>query len=287
MPRKKTLFLLLIGTGCLVSCEKPPVEEETRGSTIETEWVLDGFESPESVLSTGDGNTFFVSNVVGEGRAKDGLGYISVISRDGTLIEKTWVSGLDAPKGMIISDGYLFVSDIDHLVKIDIARREITDRIPIEGASFLNDVTKSEDGILVSDSGGAKIYNFIDGTVSVWFQDDSLEGVNGLTAQADRLLITTMAKGELLSLDWKTKELTVIATGMKNADGIEQHRDGSFIVSSWPGKLYRVAPDGTYSVLLDTEADEIYMNDITLVDDTIIAPNWRPGTVRAITFPQP
>lgn len=272
----------LMGCGLLVSCGNDHRVGTTPTALVEIQWVLEGFDSPECVLPTGDGKTLYVSNVGGDGRAQDGNGFISIITQNGQVVEKSWVSGLNAPKGMAIDGQFLFVSDIDHLVKIDIATKEIVERLPVEGAAFLNDVAVTDEGVLVSDSGKARIYSVNDGVVSVWLADEQLGGVNGLTAQADRLLITTMEKGELLSFDWSTRELSVIADEMKNADGIEQHSDGFYVVSSWPGKLYRISEEGEKTVVLDTEAEKIFLNDITLVGDTVYAPNWEPGTVRAI-----
>jgi len=42
-----------------------------------------------------------------------------------------------------------------------------------------------------------------------------------------------------------------------------------------------VTADGEKAVLLDTEENTILLNDFTLVGNTLIVPNWRPGTVRA------
>lgn len=68
---------------------------------------------------------------------------------------------------------------------------------------------------------------------------------------------------------------------MSDADGIAAVDDGSYVVSSWPGHIWHVSPEGTVTSLLDTEAETIYQNDLTGVDDLIIVPNWKPGTVTA------
>jgi hypothetical protein len=68
---------------------------------------------------------------------------------------------------------------------------------------------------------------------------------------------------------------------MRNADGLARLDDGRFLVSSWPGKVWQVDTDGTARPLLDTEADGILQNDLTRIDDLIIIPNWKPGTVTA------
>ena len=70
----------------------------------------------------------YVSNVNGEANAADGNGYISKLSVQGEVQEKEWVTGLNAPKGLALHDGNLYVSDIDELVVIDTASGEITAR---------------------------------------------------------------------------------------------------------------------------------------------------------------
>ena len=77
------------------------------------------------------------------------------------------------------------------------------------------------------------------------------------------------------------RDLTEIATGMENADGIAVLDDGSYLVSSWPGQIWYVTASGEITELHDTQEDTIYQNDLTRVGDMIIVPNWQPGTVTA------
>lgn len=258
--------------------------------TLTEDWVLDGFDSPESVIWSGDGETYYVSNVGGGGSDVDNNGVISIITRDGQIVDRNWVSGTDAmplnaPKGMAIWDGTLYVTDIDHLVMIDIASAQVTSRIPVQGAEFLNDVSASEQGIFVTDSRNAMIMELEEGTVAPWLTDDQLGGINGLLPQADRLLVTTMSDGHLLSVDWETKAIIQLATGMDNADGVNQRDDGSFVISSWPGVIWHVRDGEAPTILLDTrgetQEDTIAMNDVLLHEGMVLAPNWFPGTVRA------
>jgi hypothetical protein len=250
-------------------------------------WVTDGFDGPESVIEAGDGATLYVSNAGGDGGTKDANGVISIIGTDGTIIERTWVAGTDtmplhSPKGMALIGNSLVVTDIDHVVMIDVLAREITARIPIDGALFLNDAVAGPNGtVLVSDSQTAKIHMIENGVPSVWLEDARFGGINGLHLDGDRLLVTTMSAGELLSVDWATKAITGLAAGMENADGIGLRSDGSYIISSWPGQLWHAVEGEAPTLLQDTTGDSpTLMNDILLSGDTLITPNWVPGTVR-------
>ncbi len=72
---------------------------------------------PESVLL--DEKVLYVTNIDGAPAGKDGKGFISKLAQDGKIIELEWVKGLNAPKGMATSNGFLYVADIDTLVMID------------------------------------------------------------------------------------------------------------------------------------------------------------------------
>jgi hypothetical protein len=84
-------------------------------------WTIAGLAQPESVALGADGRTLYIANVGGEGDAHDGDGYISRATTGGKLVQKAWITGLDAPKGAAVSGDKLYVSDIDKLVEIDIA----------------------------------------------------------------------------------------------------------------------------------------------------------------------
>ena len=195
-------------------------------------------------------------------------------------MEEKWIQGLNAPKGMTIRDGKLFVSDFDAYHVIDIASGQIENTYPVEGAGFLNDITVWQNGVYLSDSGSARIFQIDVNGYKEWLADDRLGGVNGLTPDGDRLLIATMASGSLFET-LGARDLTEIASGMENADGIAVLDDGSYLVSSWPGQIWHVGSDGQTTEIHNTEDTPTYQNDLTRVGDLIIVPNWEPGTVTA------
>ncbi len=71
----------------------------------------------------------FVSSINGQILDRDGNGYISRLSPDGKVVNAKWVTGLDAPKGMRSIGDTLWVSDIDEVVAIDIAKGQIAARV--------------------------------------------------------------------------------------------------------------------------------------------------------------
>ena len=248
--------------------------------SLELYKVLSDLDSPESVIPNSRADFLYVSNVNGEGDEKNSAGYIARVSLNGELIEKHWVAGLNAPKGLALLGDTLFVSDIDQLVSIDTTKGEIKARVDFPGAKFLNDVIKLGDQLLVSDSGNARIYKYEEGNVSIWLEDERLGGINGLLVEDGNLLITTMDAGALLSLDLETMTLSLIADGMTNADGLSVLDDGSYLVSSWPGRLYHVKESGEVNMLLDTQATPVFLNDFYILENTLIIPNWQPGSLQ-------
>jgi sugar lactone lactonase YvrE len=248
---------------------------------LETVWTLDGLSEPESVALSADGTFFYVSQVGGEGEAKDGDGRIARVSRDGRLIDGSWASGLNGPKGLALKDGRLYASDIDAIAVIDARSGAVQRRVPVTGAVFLNDAAVAPDGsVLFSDSGRARIYVLDGETVSTWLSDDLLSAVNGLLVEPDRLIVTTM-QGRLLAIDWSTKAITVLAEGLADADGVVRLKDGTYLVSEWPGRLFHVRADGTNSVVKDTRGQDEYINDYILDGDVVVAAQWEPGRVSA------
>jgi hypothetical protein len=245
---------------------------------LEQLWVTQGFSSPEGVAVVDD--ILLISNVVGEATEKDGEGWISRVSMQGEILEEKWVDGLNAPKGMAVHNGLLYVADIDSFHTINIATGEHLNTFPIPGAGFLNDITVWNGAVYVSDSARKTIHKLDENGSQPWLTAPILNGVNGLLGQEDRLIVSTMAKGLLISTDADGK-IEELASGMIDADGIAALDDGSFLVSSWTGRIWHVGADGTATTILNTEAEDINQNDLTGVGNLIVVPNWSRGTVTA------
>ena len=249
---------------------------------LEPLWVADSFAAPESVVVAPDGN-YLVSNVgIDDGDAKNGDGFISKMSPEGKVIDRYWAAKINGPKGLAIQDGKLYASDIDVVMVFDAAEGGLGKKIPVDGAVFLNGVTAWNGAIHVSDSGTGRIHRIENGVATLWLEDARFGGINGVLGDGDRLLVSTMDTGSLFSVT-ADGTITEIASGMINADGIGLVPGGGYLVSSWPGQVHYVAEDGTVTTLIDTTGDEtpILQNDLKIFGDTVIVPNWQPGTVTA------
>ena len=158
-------------------------------------------EAPESVLLDGRRDILYVANIAGDPVGKDGNGYLSILGPDGSVSIERWVTGLDAPKGLVLDGDTLYVTDIDRLVAIDVAEGTVAGTWPAEGAMFLNDTAVDDAGrVFVSDMLTDRIYLLEDGTLSVWLEDAALEHPNGLAIAgrpARRRDLGTRAQGGL------------------------------------------------------------------------------------------
>ncbi len=237
-------------------------------------------KTPESVIFHTEGNQIFVANINGQSNAKDGNGFISLLSPEGEILKLEWVAGLDAPKGMGIFGNRLYVADIDQLVEIDITTARISHRYPAPGAEFLNDVTICSDGsVFVSDMRTKKIHRLIQGDFTEWFHSDDFNRPNGLFADKGKLYVGDQ---HIFELDIATKKLTTIITDAGGVDGIEKTASGQLIFSHWAGRVFLQTENGLLQ-LLDTAADNIQSADIDFVihHQLLLVPTFNDNRVVA------
>ena len=88
----------------------------------------------------------YVSNIDGEPWTADGKGSIGKVGLDGKVIAAEWVTGLDCPKGLALSDDgkWLYVGDCGGLVVIDIDAGKIKNKIAMPEGGQLNDVVNDK-----------------------------------------------------------------------------------------------------------------------------------------------
>ncbi|MEQ8810160.1 MAG: gluconolaconase, partial [Imperialibacter sp.] len=185
---KKLSYLL--AAAVLVACQsgkktEEAVVEETPATTVSLvkKWETDTtLTTPESVYYDVTNGVLYVACIGAvPPDAKDGDGFIAKVGLDGAIIDTQWVVGLDGPKGMGRVGNLLYVSNIDEVVEIDVNTGETTNRFPVEGASFLNDITVDASGtVYISDSGMSKIFALSNGAVALWTEGEVLGGPNGL-----------------------------------------------------------------------------------------------------------
>lgn len=224
-------------------------------------WRLGGFNGPESVGRDPATGKLYVSNLGKDPMAKDGDGFISVITADGKMEKLDWATGLDGPKGVDVAAGKLYTADIDQLVEIDIATGQVTNRFKVDGAQLLNDVAAGPDGkVYVSDTMAGAVYVLENGATSLLVQDALLAGVNGLLAQGDSLIAANLGDlsggfenikpGPVMQIDLTSKAITPYgAEGPVGVlDGVEADGKGGLLLTDYmAGTVLQLQPGGTAS----------------------------------------
>lgn len=234
----------------------------------------EGLSTPESVLYDAEADVYLVSNINGTPFAKDNNGFIAVLPPEGGELTKLVVGGekgatLNAPKGLGLAGGVLYVADIDTLRMFDRATGAPKGEVKLPGATFANDVAIAADGtIYVSDSAvkaGEKGFEGT-GTDAVWavakgkakalVKDKKLGWPNGLLVSEGTLWVANLGNDALWPLELKTKKqgaATKLPQGM--LDGVVGLPGGEVLVSSWAASaVYRGKPGGTFTTVIENVA---------------------------------
>lgn len=231
---------------------------------------VDGFSSPESVIS--DGTYFYVSNVGKELKPmdRDGDGYISRLSDEGRVLERRFISGLNAPKGMAVLDDVLYVADIDHIKGFDLSNGEKVFDLDFSGAgtSFLNDITViSDQELLVSATDTGNLYLVRTGSDPRFEKiesDADLAGPNGLCFVPEDNTVYIASYGRNNKPDGVVGRAEIrggrlvyekISSREGYYDGIAVYK-GRVIVSDWiayqkAGELVSIDPESGRAVPLE------------------------------------
>lgn len=255
--------LVLIGALLLATGAQAQTHKLTK--LWETEATL---KVPESVRYDAKRKVLYVSNIDGEPWAADGKGSIAKVGLDGKVIAAEWVTGLDCPKGLALSnDGkWLYAADAGGILVIDIEAGKVTKKIPIPEGIQLNDLASDGKGTLyVSDSRGKKVYAVKGDAVTVELDDKVLKGPNGLLVHKGKLLVLD---NNSLNEVQRDKSLKVIVGGMEGGtDGLEHVKGKDFLVSVWGGAVWYVS-GGNKELVFDGKAENTKTADI----------GWDPAT---------
>ncbi|HUQ09117.1 MAG TPA: hypothetical protein VM146_02290 [Steroidobacteraceae bacterium] len=258
MKKLAVLGALLLATGAQAQTHKLT-------KVWETEPTL---KVPESVRFDARRKVLYVSNIDGEPWAADGKGSIGKVALDGKVIAAEWVTGLDCPKGLAMSeDGkWLYAADAGGIVVIDIDAGKISRKVPIPEGVQLNDLASDGKGTLyISDSKAKKVYAVKGDKVSLELDEKVLTGPNGLLVHGGKLYVLDNKSLNQVQGD---KSLKVLASGMEGGtDGLEHVKGDEFLVSVWGGAVWYVSGSDK-ELLFDGKAVDTKTADI----------GWDPAT---------
>jgi hypothetical protein len=275
---------LIVVTALLSACggETPPAttsmpaapSSPASAPTATTDVTVSGvgFVTPESVLHDPQADVYLVSNINGMPLDKDDNGFISRVSPAGELLELKWIDGaaanitLNAPKGLAIDGGRLYVADIDCVRMFDRESGAPEGEVCIDGASFLNDVAPANGGgVLVTDSGldanfgpsgTDAVYRVRDGAVETVAADPGMGAPNGVIDTAAGPLVVTFMSGEIYRISADGTRTVLAGPSQLQLDGVVQLADGRILASSWTDScVYALSAGGAMEcVVADVEA---------------------------------
>jgi hypothetical protein len=247
---KYSLLVLALLTSSLLFAQEHKLEK-----LWETDAVL---AVPESVLPDSKKNVLYISLIDGPSWEADGKGGIGRLDPSGKNYDSSWISGLDAPKGMGMLGNRLYVADMGAVIVIDIQAGKIEKRIAIDSAKGLNDITISDANIIyVSDSRTGRIWRIENDMPTLYM--DTVRGVNGLKAIGDDLYIG--AGKNFIKAD-RNKNITKIAEVPQGIDGIEPIGNGDFLLTAWGGYIWYVSGNGKVETLLESHVEKKNTADI-------------------------
>jgi hypothetical protein len=229
-----------------------------------------GFATPESVEYYAEKDLYLVSNINGSPTGKDGNGFISQLSPSGRVLDLKWIDGsktgtrLNAPKGMAINGGILYVADLDEVHLFELPRGRQLKSVQIAGSTFLNGITPNPaGGVFVTDSGlkageGGFVPSGTDAVYEVTpngryraiLKDPDMGRPNGIIVKDGLKIIVTFGTGSISAYQESGSKRDYPAPPAGALDGLLQMNDGSYLMSSWQGAaIYRLDVDGNYQVI--------------------------------------
>jgi len=260
-------------TGCIATRPTP--------KAADIAWVASGeFCEPETVLPLPD-NTLLVSNVCGF--QEPDSGFLTLLDKDGHVLDWRIVDGLDAPLGMALHGSRLHVVDSNRLLVLRWPGYEPLETIEL-GTSVANDVAIGPNGTsYVTDTARHEVISHSpDGTRTVLTGRAIFKGANGIALEGEYLYVG----GERLwRVDLSDNSIETIGPDwLGDIDGIEFEADGTLQVTPVAGPLIRYHSDVDIEILAGdgvSSANHGYAASLQLA----LIPTGFDNTVIAIRLP--
>ena len=258
-----------------------------------------GLAAPESALYDAEADRYLVSNVNGEPLAADGDGFISVLSPSGEVLDLKWIEGgkngviLDAPKGMTVAAGLLYVADITAVRIFDLKTGAPRGEIKVSGSTSLSDLATGPDGrVYLTDAGaptghfdarGTEAVYVLEGAKAQLVAKGKLGRPSGVLWHERGLVISPFGANELYRLDEHGKKRDVTKLPAGGLTGLVAHGDTLYVTSWQSSAVYRGKLGGAFEVAV---ADQRAPGDIAI--DTkrgrLLVPRFEEGTVEAFAL---
>jgi len=284
-------FITLVLAACATGGSR---EDGVQPLRVASERTVTGFGFPESVGCDAEHNVLYVSQFGGtepKPPAKDGLGYISKVAPDGTVIEKrAFDVTMNKPKGIWIQGTRLWVTDIDSLWIFDTVTKQ-SRRLEIPGMEFANDVALMDGAAYVSDNRNDELFrvapaDFLDASVqpevrALWKGGSIFP--NGLWPTKEGLLMVGFQSADKprgIYVMGRDGAITQMSQPIGRLDGLYQMRDRSLLVTDWnTGTLFRWSSEGGMQTLAKGFKGPA---DLCVMGDTVYVPDLVKGEIRIV-----
>lgn len=230
-----------------------------------------GFLVPESILYDAANDKYLVSNINGGPSDVDNNGFVSIVNPDGTVHQLDFIGGgkkgvtLNAPKGLALHGGTLYVADITVVRKFNAKTGAPLGAIQFPKSTFINDIAVSDDGTLYVSDTGIKIagndvtptgtdavYKVVKGKVTVLAKGEHLNRPNGVALVNGGLVTVTFGSKQLLQLDAKGNVASTTELPASTLDGVVALPNGQLLVSSWEKQSVFIGSiGGSWSIASD------------------------------------
>jgi hypothetical protein len=245
---------------------------------------------------------YVVSNINGKPGDADDNGFISRASPEGAVTELKWIDGekkevtLNAPKGLTLAAGKLYVADIDTVRAFDAKTGAPAGAVKIAGASFLNGMATGSDGTVYVSDTGVKIGDKgaePTGTDALYKVDlkakkatpliksKDLNGPNGLAAGDHGVWVVSFRSDELALITPEGKREQVQKLPKGQLDGLAMAPGGDLLASSWESAtVYRGPVTGPFKSVVTgvTSPADI---DVDTKRNRVLVPLFQKNTVEA------
>lgn len=254
--------------------------------------LITGLKNPESVCLGQDGRIYI--SEIGEFN-KPGDGSITVFANGKAV---PFATGFNDPKGLVSSQGLLYVADRDRIWRIGQDGKPVLFAPPNAFPTtplFLNDLAiDQESGTLyASDSGdlkgsGGAVYRITPrGLVEVVLDAQRLPGLhspNGLVLEgASHLLMVDFGTGILSRVKLATGAVEKIADGFQGADGLVWDHFGRLFISNWKtGEISVIPRPGSQPLKLAVKFQSAADLCLDLSGQGLLVPDMLAGTLSAL-----
>ncbi len=241
--------------------------------------------TPESVIYHQKADILYVSNMNGGAQKKNGKGFISKVSVNGQILDKHFITALNAPKGMAIKDGLLYVSDIDAIKAFEIKTGKLVKSLKARDAEFLNDLAVTAGGkVIATDMYKHRLYMVNNDTAQIFKPSLPLSRPNGILAVDQQCWIGN--ENWLTRLDLNTGKGKKLEGQTGPIDGLERVAEKQFLTSDWKGRLFLQnfkKNSHKRNKLLDTRAVNHRVADFTYIPqrDLVVIPTFSANRLAA------